>query len=201
MSDQSCHHTPSGDASPVLTQGDAFSVKFCQYSMRLAFTELYCTTQFSMHWLVLNIEVLIWIKQLSSIMDGVYCYCQLISVMSEWWQIWTKEICLIYTRRLRGGLNRIWCSGKHHFLLRHIKNYLNRKKNHLWVAETALHCIIAMNFWFWFDVPNSNCDILCKPLYVWYRMRDWEVSIIREFGDSYQVLMSSKYGGTIKWLS
>ena len=36
---------------------------------------------------------------------------------------------------------------------------------------------------------------------MWYRMRDWEVSIIREFGNSYQALMSSKYGGTIKCLS
>ena len=36
---------------------------------------------------------------------------------------------------------------------------------------------------------------------MWYRMRDWEVSIIREFGNSYRALMSSKYGGTIKCLS
>ena len=144
--------------------------------MRLAFTELYCTTQFSMHWLVLNIEVLIWIKQLSSIMDGVYCCCQLISVMSEWWQIWTKEICLIYTRRLRGGLNRIWCSGKHHFhnLLRHIKNYINRKKTKSFMGRR--NCI-ALYYCNELLVFGLTCQTLTATYYVNPSMSDteWEI--------------------------
>ena len=60
-----------------------------QYSQRLMFVWLYFLCLVGLFWKSLRF----WFTyQLSSIME-VCCYCQLISVTSGWWQIYSKEIC------------------------------------------------------------------------------------------------------------
>ena len=58
----------------------------------------------SLEWKLMNLRVLIWITWINR-----NCCCQLISVMSEWWQICSKEMCLIQNERLRGvSYTRTW---------------------------------------------------------------------------------------------